>query len=84
MTPNEWKGCLDTHRFQTTALGHEHRWQYRGQVVPTSGEVQVQATLTQVVDGDEPLLIADGQLAVDGRVIYTMKNFALRLVPGAS
>jgi hypothetical protein len=44
--------------------------------------VQVQATLTQLVDGDEPLLIADGQLAVDGRVIYTMKNFALRLVRG--
>ncbi|MBS1149558.1 MAG: omega-3 polyunsaturated fatty acid synthase [Myxococcaceae bacterium] len=76
--------CLDTHRFQATALGHEHKWQYRGQVLPTNHEVQVQATLTHVADGPEPLLIADGQLAVDGRVIYTMKNFALRLVPGAS
>ncbi len=76
--------CLTTHRFQATALGHEQQWQYRGQVVPTNREVQVQATLTQVTDGPEPLLIADGLLAVDGRVIYSMKNFALRLVPGDS
>jgi len=76
-------GALGTsHRFQSPGIGLEHRWQYRGQVVPTNSEVRVQATLTQVVDGDEPLLVADGQLAVDGRVIYTMKDFALRLVRG--
>ena len=30
-------------------------------------------------DGDEPTIVADGKLAVDGRVIYTMRGFALRL-----
>jgi acyl transferase domain-containing protein/3-hydroxymyristoyl/3-hydroxydecanoyl-(acyl carrier protein) dehydratase len=68
-----------THRFESMALGQAHRWQYRGQVLPTNREVTVQAMMTRVVDGDEPLLVADGQLAVDGRVIYTMKDFALRL-----
>jgi 3-hydroxymyristoyl/3-hydroxydecanoyl-(acyl carrier protein) dehydratase len=71
-----------THRFEAIALGRAHRWQYRGQVLPTSGEVVVQATITAVLEGDEPVVVADGQLAVDGRVIYTMKDFALRLGRG--
>ncbi len=66
-----------THRFETMALGREHKWQYRGQVVPTNGLVQVQATVTHV---DDQLIVADGLLSVDGRVIYSMTNFSLRLV----
>jgi acyl transferase domain-containing protein/3-hydroxymyristoyl/3-hydroxydecanoyl-(acyl carrier protein) dehydratase len=69
----------DTHRAESMALHQEHRWQYRGQVIPTNSVVAVQAIITNIVDGDEPLIVADGKLAVDGRVIYTMKNFALRL-----
>ena len=75
---------VDTHRFQSTAVGRAHRWHYRGQVIPSSTKVQVQATLTEVLDGAQPLLIADGRLAVDGRVIYTMKDFSVRLVPKES
>jgi hypothetical protein len=67
-----------THRFETMALQHEHRWQYRGQVIPSNGKVTVEATITQVTG---ELLVADGLLAVDGRVIYAMKDFSLRLVP---
>jgi hypothetical protein len=40
--------------------------------------VQVQVTITRV---DGTTLVADGQLAADGRVIYSMKNFSLSLVP---
>ena len=29
---------------------------------------------------DGPLIVADGFLTVDGRVIYQMKDFAIRLV----
>jgi 3-hydroxymyristoyl/3-hydroxydecanoyl-(acyl carrier protein) dehydratase len=68
-----------THRAESMALNHEHRWQYRGQVIPDNGIVSVQAVITAVHDGDEPVIVADGKLAVDGRVIYTMKSFALRL-----
>jgi 3-hydroxymyristoyl/3-hydroxydecanoyl-(acyl carrier protein) dehydratase len=70
-----------SHRFESAALGLAHTWQYRGQVVPTNAKVTVQAQITRVEEGDAPLIVADGQLAVDGKIIYTMKDFGLRLVP---
>jgi len=70
-----------SHRFEPFALGERHQWIYRGQVIPTDERVTVQAAITEIRDGDEPLLRADGFLEVDGRVIYEMKDFALRLVP---
>jgi hypothetical protein len=51
-------------------------------VIPTNARVEVQAVITAVEDGAEPLVVADGLLAVDGRTIYGMKDFALRLVRG--
>ena len=71
---------VDSHRYQALALGMAHTWQYRGQVVPTNATVQVEANVTQVIDGDEPVIVADGQLLVDGKIIYAMKDFPLRLV----
>ncbi len=70
----------ETHRFQTMALGQEHRWQYRGQVIPSNRQVRVEARITAVTEGPEPLLVADGQLSVDTKIIYAMKDFAVRLV----
>jgi hypothetical protein len=72
----------ETHRFQSMALGRPHRWQYRGQVIPQNHRVDVQAWITALEEGPEPLLVADGLLAVDGRTIYSMKDFAVRLVRG--
>jgi hypothetical protein len=63
-------------RFQSTALGREHRWVYRGQVIPADREVRVQATVS-AVDENEKVLTADGLLSVDGRVIYQMHGFTL-------
>jgi len=56
------------------APGSTHRWLYRGQVLPTDGEVLVDAWVTDV---DEPgqTLTADGLLSVDGRVIYQITDF---------
>ncbi|MFZ5440969.1 MAG: beta-ketoacyl synthase N-terminal-like domain-containing protein [Myxococcota bacterium] len=71
---------MQTHRFQSLAVGAEHVWQYRGQVVPTNAKVTVEAAISRVLDGDEPLIVADGQLTVDGKIIYAMKDFPLRLV----
>ena len=71
-----------THRFQSMALGHEHRWTYRGQVLRANEETRVVASVSRIDDeGGSPLIVADGFLTVDGRVIYAMKDFAIRLVP---
>jgi 3-hydroxymyristoyl/3-hydroxydecanoyl-(acyl carrier protein) dehydratase len=56
--------------------GKTHRWRYRGQVVPTSKEVAVQAVITARDDAARTLT-ADGCLLVDGLVIYQMNDFAL-------
>jgi 3-hydroxymyristoyl/3-hydroxydecanoyl-(acyl carrier protein) dehydratase len=69
-----------SHRFQSMALGARHVWQYRGQVIPENKEVRVEAEITALTDGAEPEITARGQLSVDGKIIYTMKDFSLRLV----
>jgi acyl transferase domain-containing protein/3-hydroxymyristoyl/3-hydroxydecanoyl-(acyl carrier protein) dehydratase len=76
-------GAVATHRFQSMALGQAHRWQYRGQVIPSNVRVDVEVTIKQVIEGDSPLLVADGLLLVDGRVIYASHDFSLRLVGAA-
>jgi acyl transferase domain-containing protein/3-hydroxymyristoyl/3-hydroxydecanoyl-(acyl carrier protein) dehydratase len=62
--------------FQSAALGVEHRWTYRGQVLPTASEVVVQAT-TKAIDDERRIITADGLLGVDGRTIYQMFDFTV-------
>lgn len=76
-----WPHLAKTHRFEPIAVGMKHEWAYRGQIIPANRRVDVQATITSREDGDEPLLVADGFLSVDGITIYEMKQFGLRLVP---
>ena len=64
--------------FETMALGEEHRWNYRGQIVPINQRVEIEAVIT-AVDDQNRILKADGLLSVDGKIIYQMKQFALRL-----
>ncbi len=75
-----WPELTATHRFEPVAVGRAHTWQYRGQVVPTQGHVQVDCWIDSVEEGDEPVLTGSGLLSVDGRDIYSMKGFGLRLV----
>ncbi len=65
-------------RVQCVALGEEHRWLYRGQVIPRDKRVTVEANVT-AVDDDARMLRAEGHLSVDGRIIYRMENFAVRI-----
>ena len=60
------------------ALERKHRWLYRGQVVPTNKQVTVVAWIT-AVDDAERVLTAAGFLSVDGRPIYQMNEFTVRL-----
>jgi 3-hydroxymyristoyl/3-hydroxydecanoyl-(acyl carrier protein) dehydratase len=55
-----------------------HRWRYRGQVVPTSKQVTVQAAITARDDATRTLT-ADGFLLVDGLIIYQMNDFTMRV-----
>ncbi len=64
-------------RYEAVAMDERHEWVYRGQVIPADREVTVDAVVT-AVDERRCLLRADGHLAVDGRVIYGMKNFTVR------
>lgn len=69
-----------TYRFEPIALGVQHSWRYRGQIVPSNKRVLVQAQIKRWEEGDSPLLIADGYLSVDGLCIYEMSDFGIRLV----
>jgi 3-hydroxymyristoyl/3-hydroxydecanoyl-(acyl carrier protein) dehydratase len=65
--------------FESPAIGQAHRWTYRGQITPTNQSVTVQAEI-KVCDQQARLLVADGRLGVDGKVIYQMNDFSIRLV----
>ena len=64
--------------FESLANGQTHLWMYRGQVVPQDERVTVQAAITRIDDRTQTLW-AKGFLMVDGRIIYQMTDFALRV-----
>lgn len=64
--------------FESMALNQQHEWVYRGQILPVDDKVTVQAVITDIDDRSRTLK-ADGFLTVDGRIIYQMKDFALRI-----
>lgn len=74
--PGDW--------FDSVPFDINHEWTYRGQIVPgRCREVTVSANVVER-DDHRRLLSADGLLAVDGRVIYQMKNFSLQLCSAES
>ena len=76
-----WPELQRTHRFEPIAVGARHAWLYRGQVIPTSRQVTVEAAVRDVQAGTAPTITASGFLKVDGITIYEMTDFALRMVP---
>lgn len=71
-------GAKSTSRFETIALQQKQSWNYRGQIVPSNNQVQVEAVVTSI-DDEQKLLVANGYLSVDGKVIYQLTDFSLRL-----
>ncbi|MCG8379356.1 MAG: type I polyketide synthase, partial [Proteobacteria bacterium] len=65
--------------FESMALNQEHQWIYRGQILPSDDTVTIQAVITELDDQNKTVK-AEGFLTVDGRIIYQMKEFALRIV----
>jgi acyl transferase domain-containing protein/3-hydroxymyristoyl/3-hydroxydecanoyl-(acyl carrier protein) dehydratase len=69
-------GWQDGTILSSVALHQQHRWLYRGQVVPTNHQVMVETWIT-AVDDRQQLLTASGFLSVDGKMIYQMIDFTL-------
>ncbi|MCX7716831.1 MAG: hypothetical protein N2111_00290 [Candidatus Sumerlaeaceae bacterium] len=77
----KWGGSAGNKlRPQAPALGIEHAWTYRGQVLPGNHEVTLEASITSAKGAPEPVIRADGFLSVDGLTIYRMNDFSVRLV----
>ncbi|MBE0501946.1 MAG: type I polyketide synthase, partial [Desulfuromonadales bacterium] len=72
-----WSGDATT-LFETMALGEKQRWNYRGQIIPSNNRVTVEAVVT-AVDDEKRLLKANGFLSVDGKIIYQMTDFSIKL-----
>jgi 3-hydroxymyristoyl/3-hydroxydecanoyl-(acyl carrier protein) dehydratase len=64
---------------EATALERPHKWLYRGQVVPDNSRVTVVAWVTAVDDRQQVMTTA-GFLSVDGKTIYQMNDFTVRVV----
>jgi 3-hydroxymyristoyl/3-hydroxydecanoyl-(acyl carrier protein) dehydratase len=71
----------ETHIFEPIVLHAPHRWVYRGQILPRPSRIEVNADITEIVDGDTPMIKANGFLKVDGLFIYEMIDFGVRLIP---
>ncbi len=67
--------------FESPALEQAHHWTYRGQIIPANHRVTVQAEI-KARDDHRRQIVADGHLDVDGRTIYQMKDFSVRLADG--
>jgi len=60
------------------AMGRRHSWLYRGQILPSDKSVTVEAWITSQ-DEAKRSLTGDGILSVDGRLIYRMNDFTLKM-----
>jgi 3-hydroxymyristoyl/3-hydroxydecanoyl-(acyl carrier protein) dehydratase/3-oxoacyl-(acyl-carrier-protein) synthase len=75
-----WPGYRETHTVELLAPA-PHTWRYRGQILPTNRQVDVEAVITERQDQPQPFIKADGYLKCDGLYIYKMHHFGLRLIP---
>jgi len=64
--------------FESPALGQVHRWTYRGQIIPKNKVVTVQAEI-KACDDTKRMVVADGNLGVDGKIIYQMNDFSISI-----
>ncbi|MCB9660085.1 MAG: 1-acyl-sn-glycerol-3-phosphate acyltransferase [Sandaracinaceae bacterium] len=77
---------VENPRFEPIAIGHQHSWKYRGQVVPTNKVIGSTMEITEVgTDPDgAPFAIAKASLWVDGKRIYEAPSIGMRIVPAGS
>ena len=76
---NRWPELRRSHRFEMVP-GHRHQWAYRGQITPNNTEIVVESTVSAIDSVSDPTLYGHGFLWCDGRCIYEMKDFGIRLI----
>jgi 3-hydroxyacyl-[acyl-carrier protein] dehydratase/trans-2-decenoyl-[acyl-carrier protein] isomerase len=69
-----WSGCEGKGR----ALG-AGGVKFTGQILPTAGKVTYQLDMKRVIARKLSMVIADGTVAVDGRIIYTAEDLKVGL-----
>ena len=69
-----WAGCPGKGR----ALGCG-QVKFTGQVLPTAGKVTYKLDLKRIITRRLSMVIADGTVSVDGRVIYTAEDLRVGL-----
>ena len=80
MALDRWDSLKETHGF-SLMTDQRHQWTYRGQITPENSSMEVRMIVTKVREAPYPEMHADGFLYVDGRCIYRMENFGVRLIP---
>ena len=76
---DRFANLTNTHKIKMIT-GNKHSWTYRGQIIPTNNEIEVEADIIQLSEFPVPTIMATGYLKVDGLVIYKMENFGIQLV----
>jgi 3-hydroxymyristoyl/3-hydroxydecanoyl-(acyl carrier protein) dehydratase len=72
-------GATVLDHFEAPGLAIAHSWTYRGQITRESRQMTIQADVKRC-DDSRRLLVADGSIEVDGRVIYHMRDYSLQIV----
>ncbi|MCK4502792.1 MAG: type I polyketide synthase, partial [Desulfuromonadales bacterium] len=72
-------GITPDSQFETVVCNEKHSWNYRGQIIPANKKVLIEAVVT-AVDDDSKMVKADGFLSVDGKIIYQLKDFSIKLL----
>jgi len=61
--------------------GRQHRWTYRGQILPANRLITVKGSIKHIADAPRPALVADGILQVDGLTIYALEDMGIAFEP---
>jgi len=91
-----FEGSLQTMAFYLSALGftaekdgwifepvpdRPYKLRCRGQVTPASKEVIYEVFVAEIIDGDEPTIVADIMCTVDGLKAFHCRRMAIKLTP---
>jgi acyl transferase domain-containing protein/3-hydroxymyristoyl/3-hydroxydecanoyl-(acyl carrier protein) dehydratase/NAD(P)-dependent dehydrogenase (short-subunit alcohol dehydrogenase family) len=79
----KWQFSPESFKIEET-INASHEWKYRGQIIPSNKQIEICAHIKDVIDGDQPQIIADGALSVDGICIYEMIDFNVTLTENNS
>ncbi|MGM9992580.1 MAG: beta-ketoacyl synthase N-terminal-like domain-containing protein [Candidatus Bruticola sp.] len=75
----KWPNLQKSHTFSAITLDSPHHWLYRGQVTQANQETIVRAEITEIGQGNNPYIKANGILETDGKIIYELKDFSVSL-----